>query len=102
MGFGEQHNYIFPQHLPTNTLTIFQIVMHTNCVFEWKTIDRMVQRQPKGVPGKSSPSMQYSGDPPQLKLKGQMMLISNSKFMLFLCSPMYVFKIHWNEKSYLT
>ncbi len=61
--------------------------MHTNCAFEMTTIDRIIRRHPYGSNGKASPSMQYASDPPQLKLKGQMMLASTSKYMMFLCSP---------------
>ena len=61
--------------------------MHTNCVFQVKTIDRVVTRQPQGVHGKNSPSMHYSGDPPQLKLKGQMKMLSDDRHMMFMCSP---------------
>ena len=67
--------------------------MHTNCMFELVTVEKITRRVPQGS-GKTSPSMQYAGEPPQLKLKGQMMAISHGDFMMFLCSPVLVVIIH--------
>lgn len=70
---------------------LLQITMHTNCVFEVKSIEATVRRRPQGVHGKNSPSMSYSGDPPPLRLKGQMEpLSSKNDYMIFLCSPVLV------------
>ena len=60
--------------------------MHTNCIFELLSIDTVTRPQQLGM-GKSSPSMNYTEAAPNLKLKGQMMLMNSEERMLFLCSP---------------
>lgn len=61
--------------------------MHTNCTFVLNTVDPVTRKNLGGTAGKGSPSMQYTGEPPILKLKGHMMLLSSGNRMIFLCSP---------------
>ena len=61
-----------------------QILMHTNCSFELISIDLVMRPHIKGT---ESPTMQYTDAPPNLRLKGQMMLTPSRDFIMFLCSP---------------
>jgi len=63
-----------------------QICNHTNCMFELISVDP-VMRAIHPSHQRSSSGMEYSAPPPQLRLKGQMMVLSNLSSIAFLGSP---------------
>lgn len=88
---GKQFNDLFtlrrPQFGGGSTLTWEACCMHSNCMFELVSV-KAVNRYTRSNTDNSSPGMEFSNPPPQLKLKGQMMRLPHEdNLMLFLCSP---------------